>query len=121
VRGGRGKEEERGDKRSNAIFLRYLLLRIDVYFCECYSVGLGVLGCEGFVGGRDGFAGAAPVCVDCGGGVVSKVSGMGGGEEGDEQSVMTIVDVLRSLENSAGEPMDTVDGILMMCCGVECS
>jgi hypothetical protein len=30
-----------------------------------------VLGCEGFVGGRDGFAGAAPVCVDCGEGVVS--------------------------------------------------
>jgi hypothetical protein len=52
--------------------------------------------------------------------VVSRVSGMGGGEgEGDEQSVMTIVDVLRSLENSAGEPMDTVDGILMMRCGVE--
>jgi hypothetical protein len=43
------------------------------------------------------------------------------GWEGDEQSVMTIVDVLRSLENSAGEPMDTVEGILMLCCGVECS
>ena len=43
---------------------------------------------------------------------------MSGGGEGDEQSVMTIVDVLRSLENSAGEPMDTVEGILMLCCVV---
>jgi hypothetical protein len=47
--------------------------------------------------------------------------GEGEGEEEDEQSVMTIVDVLRSLENSAGEPMDTVEGILKLCCGVECS
>lgn len=38
----------------------------------------------------------------------------------DEQSVMTIVEELRSLENSAGEPMDTVDGILMLYYSVEC-
>jgi hypothetical protein len=68
VRGGRGREEWRGDKRSNGIFLCDFLLRIDVYFCEGYSIGLGVFGCEGFVGGRDGFAGAAPVCVDWRGG-----------------------------------------------------
>jgi hypothetical protein len=59
--GGRGRG---GDERSNAVFLGDFLLRIDVYFCECYAVGFGVLGCEGFVDGRDGFAGAAPVCVD---------------------------------------------------------
>jgi hypothetical protein len=54
-----------GDVRSDAIFLGDGLLVIDVYFGEGDFVGLGVFRGERLEGGRDDFAGSAPVGVDC--------------------------------------------------------
>lgn len=49
---------------SDAIFAGDLLLVVDVDFGECDGAGFSVLGGELLVDGGDGFAWAAPVCVD---------------------------------------------------------
>lgn len=50
--------------RSNAIFLRDLLLVVDVDFGEGDLVRLRVFCCERLVGRCNCFAWSAPVCVD---------------------------------------------------------
>ena len=52
------------DIRCNAIRFGDLLLLVDIDLGECDAVGAGELRCELIVGGGDGFAWSAPVCVD---------------------------------------------------------
>lgn len=94
--------------RCDSILLRDLLLVVDIYFRESYSVGLGVLGGERFKGWGNGFAGPAPVCVDCG-----CQLGKENRRRWNLQSVTTIFEEDSRVLNWAAELMLTV--ILVYC------
>lgn len=71
--GFRGGEGDRGrDRRSDAVLAGDVLALVNVTFGERDFVWDGVFVGEGLEGRGDGFAGAAPGCMDCG-----KVSAFG--------------------------------------------
>lgn len=53
------------DKRSDAVLAGDFLAGVDIAFGERDFAGRGVFLRKRLEGGRDGFAGAAPGCVNC--------------------------------------------------------
>lgn len=80
------------DGRCDAVLPGYLLLRVDIDFGEGYGIRLGVLGGELLVERRDGFAGTAPVGIDCRGRLEDWFCGLIGKKVEMDREALTVYD-----------------------------
>jgi hypothetical protein len=101
----------RGDLRADSILLGNLLLIIHIDFGEGNCARLRKLGRERFEYWRDSLAWSTPVGINCLS-ALERVQEHSGTSGLSLQSVITTLDDLRMLANSAADPTLTVEGIL---------